>query len=162
MTDCPCGSAKPYADCCEPVIRGERTAATAEELMRARYSAYAKAEVDFLRSSLHPDHRADFDEQSSRQWAEQSEWQGLEVIGSEAGGTEDMEGTVEFVALFSQKGVPQRHHERATFRKAEGSWYLVGGDSVGRKPVMRSAPKVGRNDPCPCGSGKKFKKCCGA
>jgi uncharacterized protein len=28
--------------------------------------------------------------------------------------------------------------------------------------VQREAPKVGRNDPCPCGSGKKFKKCCGA
>ena len=28
--------------------------------------------------------------------------------------------------------------------------------------VQRDAPKVGRNDPCPCGSGKKYKKCCGA
>lgn len=28
------------------------------------------------------------------------------------------------------------------------------------KPITRSAPKVGRNDPCPCGSQKKFKKCC--
>lgn len=30
------------------------------------------------------------------------------------------------------------------------------------KPVVRSSTKVGRNDPCPCGSGKKYKKCCGA
>ena len=30
------------------------------------------------------------------------------------------------------------------------------------EPVRREAPKVGRNDPCPCGSGKKFKQCCGA
>ncbi len=29
------------------------------------------------------------------------------------------------------------------------------------RPLTREAPKVGRNDPCPCGSGKKFKKCCG-
>jgi uncharacterized protein YecA (UPF0149 family) len=29
------------------------------------------------------------------------------------------------------------------------------------KPIIKSAPKVGRNDPCPCGSQKKFKKCCG-
>jgi uncharacterized protein YecA (UPF0149 family) len=28
-------------------------------------------------------------------------------------------------------------------------------------PIRRTEPKVGRNDPCPCGSGKKFKKCCG-
>jgi preprotein translocase subunit SecA len=32
-------------------------------------------------------------------------------------------------------------------------------DSV--KPVLRSGPKVGRNSPCPCGSGKKYKQCCG-
>jgi preprotein translocase subunit SecA len=30
-----------------------------------------------------------------------------------------------------------------------------------KKPVRRGNQKVGRNDPCPCGSGKKFKKCCG-
>lgn len=30
------------------------------------------------------------------------------------------------------------------------------------KTVRRAAPKIGRNDPCPCGSGKKYKKCCGA
>ena len=29
-------------------------------------------------------------------------------------------------------------------------------------PLVRSSPKIGRNDPCPCGSGKKHKKCCGA
>ncbi len=29
-------------------------------------------------------------------------------------------------------------------------------------PVRRSGPKIGRNDPCPCGSGKKFKHCCGS
>ncbi len=31
-----------------------------------------------------------------------------------------------------------------------------------RMPIRRQAPKIGRNDPCPCGSGRKFKKCCGA
>jgi preprotein translocase subunit SecA len=30
-----------------------------------------------------------------------------------------------------------------------------------RQPLLRQGPKVGRNDPCPCGSGKKFKQCCG-
>jgi uncharacterized protein len=42
-----------------------------------------------------------------------------------------------------------------------------GGRAAGLPPLhhlphLRDAPKVGRNDPCPCGSGKKFKKCCGA
>ncbi|MBP1582331.1 MAG: SEC-C domain-containing protein [Victivallales bacterium] len=29
------------------------------------------------------------------------------------------------------------------------------------KPIVRETPKINRNDPCPCGSGKKYKKCCG-
>ena len=36
------------------------------------------------------------------------------------------------------------------------------GDSGPRKPAVRGSDRVGRNDPCPCGSGKKYKKCCGA
>jgi uncharacterized protein len=50
---------------------------------------------------------------------------------------------------------------RRTARPAglEGDDFRAG---VQRVPVTREAPKVGRNDPCPCGSGKKFKKCCGA
>ena len=38
----------------------------------------------------------------------------------------------------------------------------VGGDDAPIKTVRREEPKVGRNDPCPCGSGKKYKKCHGA
>ncbi len=37
-----------------------------------------------------------------------------------------------------------------------------GGNAGPKKPARRDASKVGRNDPCPCGSGKKYKKCCGA
>ena len=39
---------------------------------------------------------------------------------------------------------------------------LQGGETVKVETVRREEPKVGRNDPCPCGSGKKYKKCCGA
>ena len=38
----------------------------------------------------------------------------------------------------------------------------AGDDDQPQKPVVRDEAKVGRNDPCPCGSGKKYKKCCGA
>lgn len=38
---------------------------------------------------------------------------------------------------------------------------LKGGDVIQVKTVRRESPKTGRNDPCPCGSGKKYKKCCG-
>ena len=59
------------------------------------------------------------------------------------------------------KGDELAHHEVATFRKVEDRWYFVDGKMAKHETFVRQAPKVGRNDPCPCGSGKKYKKCCG-
>ncbi len=162
MNLCPCGSNLDYEECCGPLIRGDKTASTAEQVMRARYSAYVRAEVGYLLSSLHPDHRSDFDEKSTLSWAESSEWHNLEIVRTEDGGPEDGEGRVEFIASYTEKGVRRDHHEMASFAKKDGIWYFMDGKLVPVKPVVRSSPKTGRNDPCPCGSGKKFKKCCAA
>ena len=54
------------------------------------------------------------------------------------------------------------HHEVASFRKEDGVWYFVDGIEVKPRPFKRLTPKLGPNDPCSCGSGKKYKKCCGA
>ncbi len=162
MDKCPCGSSLAVNECCLPLIKGDRPADTAEQVMRARYSAYVLAEVGYLLSSLHPDHRSDFDEKSTRTWAEASEWHGLEIIKTEGGGPEDNVGRVEFVASYTENGIKKNHHEVATFTKKDGAWYFMNGEIVPVKPVVRSTPKTGRNDPCPCGSGKKFKKCCGS
>jgi len=61
MSTCPCGSGATYAVCCEPIISGAQPAATAEQLMRARYSAYVGVEMDFVFESTHPDHRQGYD-----------------------------------------------------------------------------------------------------
>jgi SEC-C motif-containing protein len=161
MDLCPCGSGRAYEECCGPVIKGERPAETAQQVMRARYSAYAKKEIGYLLSSLHPTHRSDFDEKGTRKWAENSEWHKLDIVETSGGGPEDSEGTVEFIASFTERGTKKDHHEVAIFSRHEGKWFFVSGEPVASKPVVRIAPKVGRNDPCPCGSGKKFKKCCG-
>ncbi len=161
MDICPCGSSRPYADCCRPLISGERRADTAEQVMRSRYTAYVKKEMAWLRDSLHPGHRADFDEASSRAWAERAAWQGLEILKTVKGGPADEEGTVEFIASFAENGVKQEHRELSLFRKMGGVWYYETGKPLGQRPVVRQGPKAGRNDRCPCGSGKKFKKCCG-
>ncbi|MBM3132653.1 MAG: YchJ family protein [Chloroflexi bacterium] len=158
MELCPCGSGLQYAECCEPLIRGERQAETAEQLMRSRYSAYARVEMDYLLATLHPDHREDHDAEGARDWAEKSEWRGLTILNTRKGAPEDTEGEVEFTADFAYNGNEQRHHERAHFEKVDGKWYFVAGKAF---PIVRAEPKVGRNDPCPCGSGKKYKKCCG-
>jgi len=162
MEKCPCGSELEYTECCGPVISGERTAATAEQLMRSRYTAYVKKEIPYLGASLHPDHRKDYNEKSTREWAEGSVWHKLEILTTEAGGPEDAEGTVEFIASFTQAGKMTAHHEVASFKKEDGSWFFVHGEAPAPKTVVRTEPKIGRNDPCSCGSGKKFKKCCGA
>jgi SEC-C motif-containing protein len=161
MDLCPCGSTRSYADCCRPVIAGGRRAETAEQLMRSRYSAYVTKELAWLKTSLHPDHRADYDEASSRAWAERAEWHGIKIVGTEKGGPGDREGTVEFVVSFTESGVRQEHRERSSFSKVGDAWYFTTGKVLPPRPVTRTGPKAGRNDPCPCGSGKKFKKCCG-
>ncbi|HPF69279.1 MAG TPA: YchJ family protein [Candidatus Krumholzibacteria bacterium] len=160
--NCPCGSGASFADCCEPVVTGARPAATAEQLMRARYSAYATANVDFLTDSLHPEHRDEYDPEGAREWAEQSEWHGLEILATDKGGEDDDEGTVEFAATYTYNGEFQRYHEVGSFLRADGRWYFVEGAPGVRRPVVREEPKIGRNDPCPCGSGRKYKRCCGA
>jgi SEC-C motif-containing protein len=161
MDICPCGSELAYAECCEPVIKGEKAAKTAEQLMRSRYTAYVKTEIDYLLTSLYPDQRKDFDPKSTRTWAEGAEWHKLEIIETKNGGPEDAEGEVEFIATFTQNGNLMKHHELASFRKEEGKWFFVDGKGVTPRQYVRSEPRIGRNDPCFCGSGKKFKKCCG-
>ena len=161
MDTCPCGSNAAYEQCCLPLIRGEREAATAEQVMRARYSAYVGKEMEYIFTSLHPDHRSDYDEKSTRAWAERAQWHKLEIVETNGGGPEDSEGQVEFVAAYTEDGIKRDHHELAEFKKEAGTWYFVSGKTVPPKQVIRSSPKIGRNDPCTCSSGKKYKKCCG-
>lgn len=164
VSNCVCGSLKSYSLCCQPYHRGEKSVPTAEALMRARYSAYVKYVIPFLKESYHPDRRSDFDESSVKQWSKEASWEGLEIIHTEAGGSSDQKGSVEFIAKYSMKGQSYEHHEVAEFERysKDQCWYFVDGKTPKGKTYVRENPKVGRNDPCPCGSGKKFKKCCGA
>ena len=159
MTLCPCGSGNSYSDCCEQIINGSRPAESAEQLMRARYSAYVFARMDFIFETTHPDHRQGYDHDGTKAWAESSEWLGLEIIGTTGGGVDDSIGEVEFIARFSEKGTSREHHEAGQFKRKEGLWYFTDGKMVRPKPV--TVTKTGRNDPCTCGSGLKYKKCCG-
>ena len=150
---CPCGSGRDYQTCCEPYHAGKDHAPNPEALMRARYCAFVKGEVDYVVSTHHPKDRDEVDVEGARAWSSQSEWLGLDVL--EASGD-----VVEFVARYRQQGAELRHHERSRFAQVDGRWYYVDGDIVRQAPV-RAAARVGRNEPCPCGSGKKYKKCCG-
>ncbi len=129
--------------------------------MRSRYSAYAVGAIDYLGDTLHPDYRSDWDRDATARWASHSDWLNLEIRDTEAGGEDDDEGFVEFVAHFEENGEHKVHHERSRFQRHGGRWYYVDGQLPKPVTLRKDGPKVGRNDPCPCGSGKKFKKCCG-
>ena len=159
---CPCKSGKTFGECCGPIIAGTAKAETAEALMRARYSSYVTGDVDFLRTSATRAVQAEFDEASSKAWSAAAKWHGLEILRTEKGGPSDKEGVVEFRALYSANGEFCDHHEISQFVKEDGGWKFADGELTGEKPIVRESPKINRNDPCPCGSGKNYKKCCGA
>jgi len=154
---CVCGAGENFEKCCEPLHLGKKNAETAEQLMRSRYAAFVKQAVDYLEQTHDPETSENFDREEASTWAKTASWQGLEIVGVEGGNTSDTEGLVEFIARYSVDGQPLTHHERSEFRKLDGWWVYVDGERI---PV-KQAQKVGRNEPCPCGSGKKHKKCCG-
>lgn len=149
-TDCPCGSGRALGTCCGPLLDGE-PAATAEQLMRSRYTAYALGFGDYVLRTWHG---------STRPAALDTAlpvWQGLEIVAAEAGGVGDEAGTVEFRARYLDRGRPGVLHETSRFAREHGRWVYVDGRL--HPAVSKAAP--GRNRPCPCGSGRKYKRCCG-
>ena len=158
---CPCQSGEVFAGCCEPVMTGVKPAETAEQLMRARYTAYTQVQMDFIEQTHDPITRRDIDMKASREWAESTNWQGLEILETKQGGIEDEFGTVEFKASYVDDDGLHSHHELSQFHKREGVWYYSDSSHPKGHTIVRRGAKVGRNDPCPCGSGKKSKKCCG-
>jgi SEC-C motif domain protein len=153
---CHCGKGESLETCCGPILAGKALPETAEALMRARYTAYATGDVDFILSSHDPETVGEVDRNNTEIWL------GLEITSTEAGQAEDQTGLVEFVARYKIRGVAIDHRERATFKRHGSRWVFIDGVEIKGPPVRNVGPQVGRNDPCPCGSGKKYKKCHGA
>jgi SEC-C motif domain protein len=130
-------------------------ASTAERLMRARYSAYATGAIDFLEKSTHSKNRKQFDRKEAERWSRDSRWLGLTILNSDSSLSD--RAHVNFEAQYEDKdGVSVFHRERSLFEREGDEWRFVSGGAI---PAV--SQKIGRNEPCPCGSGKKHKKCCG-
>ena len=86
------------------------------------------------------------------------EEEAAEVV--EGGKEDDEKGTVKFSFRYRKAGRDFSQLEIASFRRVDGDWRYDDSEVNPKSPPVR-VEKVGRNDPCPCGSGKKFKKCCG-
>ncbi|RUM35196.1 MAG: zinc chelation protein SecC [Desulfobulbus sp.] len=150
---CMCGSGRAFSACCSPIIRSTRLAATAEELMRSRFTANVLRDVRYILDSWYASTRPEtLDPGSIPQWIR------LQIVDVVAGTASDEEGIVEFKATCLQADRFSLLHERSRFVRKNGQWYYLDGEIIRHATV--SARGVGRNNPCPCGSGRKYKKCC--
>lgn len=154
MNKCFCSSQKEFSECCEPFIKRKAFPKRAEELMRSRYSAYVVVDIDYLIDTTILENRNLYNSDGIKEWATNSNWQKLEIVNTIKGGEFDEDGVVEFRAYYLEANNQKIHHEISNFKKINGVWYYVDGI------VKNDNPKIGRNEPCLCGSGKKYKKCC--
>jgi SEC-C motif-containing protein len=162
---CPCGSPKSFDQCCGPLLDGSRKPETAEALMRSRYVAFTKADIAYIEKTIAPESLEGFDAKDMEASAKKVQWKELQILSTKEGGARDTKGVVEFKAVYLHEGQRIEHHETSIFRKDDsGQWLFVDGEvrPPGGGTVERAEPKIGRNDPCSCGSGKKYKKCCAA
>ena len=122
---CPCGSEDEYARCCGPYLNDDEIPQTAEQLMRSRYCGFVNCDESYLLASWHPHTRP------TRVRLNQSQrWLGLGIRAIDAGGVEDVSGTVEFVARFKVDGRGHRLHEISRFEKIAGRWYYLDGQHL--------------------------------
>ena len=146
---CPCQTGKNYQDCCGRFISGHAVPGSAGQLMRSRYCAYALLKASYLRETWHPSFcPVDFKLDKSMIWLH------LEVIDEIARGHK---AEVEFEARFMLNGQVEGLHERSRFVFENERWLYTSGTLM---PARFKPWKPGRNEACPCGSGKKFKRCC--
>ena len=163
---CPCGSGKELETCCGPAVEGTVWPETAEALMRSRYAAYALKRYDWLLESTHPDYREGISLERLAEQGKDVHWLRLEIVDCQndkpLGKNGEYYDVVDFCAYYELDGIPRQLGERSFFARKDDRIYYVDGVPLQRQAYRRPAPKVGRNDACPCGSGKKYKKCCGA
>jgi len=160
---CYCGSEKSYDECCKVFHEKLQQPEHAEQVMRARYSAFATQNIEYILQTIHPAKREEYDKKSITDWSAKSTWHGFSIESVTQANPDDPDSDtyIEFIANYEKDTERHKHHERAEFRKYRGRWYFWDGKPVDQKPIRRETPKIGRNDPCMCGSGKKYKKCCG-
>lgn len=130
--------------------------------MRSRYTAYAKKQIDYLVHSSSNEVKKSFNKNDASAWADTAEFQKLTIIRTAKGGAGDSDGTVEFGFQYKSHGKTLYQHEYSRFIREGGAWRYDGSDETAKNAPVRNENKVGRNDPCTCGSGNKYKKCCGA
>ncbi len=127
---CPCGTGKRYQACCYPIHRGA-VADSAENVMRARYSAFAVCRVAYLVKSTHPDGAHFRKDQAAwrrdlNQSCKQLSFKKLDVIRVNAGGSADI-AFVTFRATVFHGPQDRSFQERSEFRRVGKRWLYYDG-----------------------------------
>ncbi len=157
INTCLCGSNIAYGECCQPFHTAQKIPTTAEALMRSRYTAYALRDGAYLQATWDITKRPESIDFSR----ETINWLHLEITETKKGGIKDSKGQVTFKAFYSQDNEEYVMNEISRFTKQGGRWFYLDGviKSIGNVGLQTN---TGKNAPCACGSGKKFKRCCGA
>lgn len=150
MSLCPCQSHLLYQDCCQPFHLNEKLPKNAEQLMRSRYSAYTLCNIDYIVQTTLPAQQPFLDRQAMQDWAEHTKWCGL-TIHAHHPQISKIHSLVDFSADFQTDDSIEHHHELSLFVRLQNRWYFVDPNT----------PRPSAKQPCVCGSGKKFKHCCG-
>ena len=171
---CPCqvnpvseaiGAPLLYQDCCQPyhdgLLNNEADgikAETAKRLMRTRYSAFVLVKPEYIVKTTIPAQQNLLDIKAIENWAKETDWAGLEIV-THTPKLGKRHAQVEFKAYFKTNENLQAHHELSAFVKVtdknsnNARWYFL-------DPTVSMS--VSQKQPCVCGSGEKFKRCCGA
>ncbi|CAM4152277.1 YchJ family protein [Pseudoalteromonas byunsanensis] len=148
---CYCSNEAPFQQCCEPFISGAESPKTAEQLMRSRYSAYVVKNAQYIRETYAKEEQKHHSVEDILAFASAVDFISLEILSA----SDAADGSiVEFQATYITENKVCVLHERSNFILEAGLWKYLDGHIYPTPEI-----KLGRNDECPCGSGKKFKKC---
>lgn len=166
--NCYCGMARPYQECCQPYHLGTKPAATAEQLMRSRFSAYFLQLVPYIAKTYYPAQQSADAIVEIADFARHARFVSLEVLSADSHTSVDPKlfsplaaaaatfetSFVHFKVSFLLADKLHLLEEHSRFVREQQEWRYVDG-------VLLPHPvhKIGRNDSCPCASGKKFKAC---
>ena len=156
MTLCPCNSGNLYNQCCGLFLDSESRPDTPQKLMRSRYCAYVAKDIDYIYQTYARSSRAQQSKQDIQAWAQSVCFINLEILSSPQPANDDNYGYVEFVATYIDGDMLCKLQEKSRFIRTEQTWLYLDGQIT-----PHAHKNIGRNESCPCGSGKKFKRCHG-
>jgi len=156
---CPCGSKLPYGNCCQPIHINIRTAKLPEQIIRARFAAMAIGNMDFFRQSIILMSRHMLDAEVLLARLKHQIFHSIKITHVERKGVLRRAAVIHSQITKGKRGKLTTHTERTCLKREAFAWRVVNIDLVA---TDIRPPKGGKNVPCPCGSGRKYKHCCGS